>query len=261
MTTELPSRDAARDRIKQVRSERAKSVAPVLPWAVFTGKVFRWRQGEHLAMIGPTGSGKTTLSLHLLGLRKYVVALGTKPADQTLDMLVNDAGFKRFESWENVESDRYPKRIIWPDARALHSAQAQRREFRNALAEIYRQGSWCVYIDELWFIIHHLKLELEIRTYLQQARSIGISLAVATQRPAFVPLEIYDQSTHLFFWRDNDERNLSRISGISWRSSADIKHLISELERHQVLYINTITGDMFRTTCPETVKLPRGGKS
>jgi hypothetical protein len=77
-----------------------------------------------------------------------------------------------------------------------------------------------------------------------------ISLVVATQRPAFVPLEVYDQSQHLFFWRDNDERNLKRISGISWLNAAYVQALVASLERHEVLYINTPTGLMYRTTAP-----------
>lgn len=258
--TELPTREVARENLRKIRTERAQDAAPVLPWEFFLKKVFRWEQGEHVAAIGPTGSGKTTLALNLLAMRKYVVALGTKPLDETLDSLITDAHFVRYEEWTNVEVSRYPRRIIWPDARALHSAKAQRREFQTALDHIYRQGRWTVYIDELWFIIHHLRMELEVRTYLQQARSLGISLFVATQRPAFVPLEIYDQSTHLFFWRDNDERNLSRISGISWRNAGDIRHLIAELERHQVLYINTVTGAMFRTMCPPAEN-KKGGKA
>ncbi len=250
MPTELPSRDDARAKIAELRAERAHSLAPVLPWPVFLSHVFRWKQGEHVAAIGPTGSGKTTLAMHLLELRQYVVALGTKPQDATLEALIKAGGYTRFEEWENVEPSRYPKRIVWPDSRALYSAKAQQTEFRKALDAIYRQGYWCVYVDELWFIIHHLKLDLEVRTYLQQARSLGVSLFATTQRPAFVPLEVYDQSTHLFFWRDNDERNLSRLSGISWRSANDLKHLIANLDVHQVLYINTRTGDMWRTTAP-----------
>jgi hypothetical protein len=119
---------------------------------------------------------------------------------------------------------------------------------------IYRTGCWCVYWDELWYMIHQLKMELELRTYLQQARALKISLMVGTQRPAFVPLEIYDQSTHLFFWRDNDESNLRRISGISYLSAVAIRSLVANLEPHEFLYINTKTGQMIRSTAPR-----RGG--
>jgi energy-coupling factor transporter ATP-binding protein EcfA2 len=224
-------------------------LAPVVEWLQFWEK-FEWKQGEHLAMIGPTGSGKTTLALHLLELRTYVTAFGTKPKDPVLIDLKDHQNYRLMKKWVDYDPVLVPKRLIWPDATQLYSARKQQYEFRQAMLHMYQQGGWAIYIDELWFIIHHLKLELEIRTFLQQSRAIKCSLILLTQRPAFVPLEVYDQSTHLFFWLDNDERNLKRLSGISWRSAKLVQQLISTLDRHQVLYTNTRTGEMMRFTPP-----------
>ena len=229
--------------------ESPDQLAPVVPWLIFQQN-FSWDQGEHLAMIGPTGSGKTTLALYLLELRDFVTVLATKPKDKVLTNLKDDQGYRLMKTWKDYDPVLVPKRLIWPDATNLYSAKKQQHEFRMALHHMYRQGGWCIYVDELWFLIHHLKLELEIRTFLQQSRSINCSLVLLTQRPAFVPLEVYDQSSHLFFWLDNDERNLKRISGISWKSAKTVQQLVSGLEHHQVLYINTRTGDMMRTTPP-----------
>lgn len=228
---------------------------PRVEWDDFFRYEFDWRQGQHVAAIGPTGSGKTTLAMAVLEKRRNLVVLATKPRDETLEALEKSDKFLRMKEWKSLSPVLYPKRILWPDAKDLYSARTQQKEFRNALKKIYREGYWCVYIDELWFIIHHLKLELEVRTFLQQARSNKISLFVCTQRPAFVPLEVYDQSTHLFFWKDNDKRNLDRISGIAWLNSAMIRSVVARLEKHEVLYINTETGFMCRTMAP-----PPGGK-
>lgn len=229
---------------------KLQKLAPVLPWDEFLNYEFDWQQSQHVAMIGPTDSGKTTLALGILPLRRYITVLATKPKDSTLSKFGKSNGFRRYQEWPELDADLSPRRLIWPDATSLYSAQNQRTHFQKSMAQIYREGGWCLYIDELWFIIHHLRLELEVRTYLQQARSNNISLMVATQRPAFVPLEVYDQSQHLFFWRDNDERNLNRISGISWLNANYVRALVANLDRHQVLYINTPTGRMFRTTAP-----------
>lgn len=225
-------------------------LAPRLEWSEFVDYVFDWKQSQHVALIGPTDSGKTTLALAILPLRQYISVLATKPKDSTLSAFGKSNGFKRYEQWPDLDAALSPRRLVWPDARSLYSAIEQRRQFQRAMQQIYSEGGWCVYIDELWFIIHHLKLELEVRTYLQQARSNNISLVVATQRPAYVPLEVYDQSQHLFFWRDNDERNLSRISGISWLNANYVRALVATLDRHEVLYIHTPTGTMYRTTAP-----------
>ncbi len=223
---------------------------PFLKWSAFIAD-FRWRQGEHVGLIGPTGAGKTSIALQLLPLRRYVTVLATKPRDPTLDSFAKRYRFHKMASWQKLPPRTYPRRIVWPDARELDSVIVQKREFKKALSHIYREGGWCLYIDELWFIIHLLKLELSVRTYLQQGRSLGLSLMVATQRPAFVPLEVYDQSTHLFFWRDNDERNLRRLSGISWSSSRLVMVTIANLEKYEVLYVDTRTGKMVRTIPPD----------
>jgi hypothetical protein len=143
----------------------------------------------------------------------------------------------------------------------LHAASIQRQIFLDAFGHIYRDGGWCLYIDEMWFFIHQLKLEKEIKTFLQQSRSNNISLLLLTQRPAFVPLECYDQSTHLWFGKDTDERNLKRISGISWLSSKLVMQTVASLGQYQWLYINTRTGKMIRTTPPppQTEPKKKGG--
>ena len=232
------------------RLARMSTDAPRVPWDKFLRERFAWRSGEHVGLIGPTGQGKTTLELNLLPLHPYVVVFATKPRDATMDALVH-GGYLRMEQWRSLDAQQFPRRVLWPDASSLDSEDTQKRVFHDAFARIYREGSWTVALDETWVIINTLGLSSDVRTYLLQARSLGISLLCATQRPAFVPLEIYDQSTHLFFWRDNDETNLRRLSGISWRSAELIRDIVSNLERFQVLYINTRTGEMCRTRCPD----------
>jgi hypothetical protein len=232
----------------------AREQVPFYEWDEFLLRYFRWIQGEHVALIGPTGSGKTSLMLRILALRAFVVVLATKPRDKTLSALVKH-GFRRMKKWDPALSPRkYPKRLLWPDASKMYSAHTQQAEFVATLDAIYRVGYWCVCVDELWYLIHHLKMSFEVKTYLQQARSLKISLLVGTQRPAHVPVEIYDQSSHLFFWLDNDETNLKRISGISYRSSHLIRDVVSSLEKHEVLYIHRDTGFMCRTMAPPPEK-------
>lgn len=43
-----------------------------------------WKPGQHAALIGPTGEGKSTHSVGMMGLRKWVVALDPKGEDETL---------------------------------------------------------------------------------------------------------------------------------------------------------------------------------
>lgn len=238
----------------QAHYARLSVEAPRKPWDVFIREL-DWRNGEHFGLIGPTGQGKTNMLINLLSLHKYVVVFATKPRDISMTILA-DNGYHIIREWQSIDPKKYPRRILWPDATTLDADARQTEVFGNAFRSIYREGHWTIAIDELWYIINILNLDREVKTILLQGRAMGISLIVATQRPAWVPLEVYDQSTHLMFWRDNDETNLRRLSGISYRSADLIRSIIPDLEPHQILYVNTRTGEMCRTR-PPLIRLER----
>lgn len=221
--------------------------APRIPWDKFLANEFRWVPGEHIGLIGPTGQGKTTTLMALLPLHKYNVVFATKPQDSSMQELIAKGGYVRLESWKSLDPKDYPRRVIWPDASKLDSIELQRRVFGDAFARIYREGDWTVALDETWYMDNVLNLAMPIRIYLLQARALKISLIAATQRPAWVPRELYSSCTHLFFMRTNDETDLNSLSGIGFRSARLIREVVSNLEQYQMLYINTRTGKMFRT--------------
>lgn len=226
--------------------------APRIPWNEFRRDIFKWKAGEHVSLIGPTGLGKTTMLLNVLPMHPFVTVFATKPRDKTMTALIQHEGYVRFESWpKGLDPVQYPRRVIWPDATRLDSKENQKAVFRDAFGRIYREGGWTLALDETWYLDEILKLSEEIRTYLLQARSLDISLLSAFQRPAWVPRELYSSSTHLMFWRTNDETDLRSLSGIGYRSAALIRDIVSDLDLYQVLYINSRTGVMCRTRCPE----------
>ena len=229
---------------------RLSTDAPRVPWDKFHERVFTWKRGEHVALLGPTGQGKTFLLRALLPYHPYVVVFATKPRDNTMGELALRSGYTKLDQWGAYPVKDMPRRVLWPDATSIDATKEQREIFHDAFGRIYREGGWTVAIDELWYITNVLKLEMDVRMFLLQGRSLDISFLSATQRPAFVPLEVYDQSTHLFFWRDNDDRNLNRLKEINTRSGRILKTVVMNLEQHQVLYINTRTGQMVRTRVP-----------
>lgn len=264
MTT--PKRTGYRPELRELPPD---DMAPVLPWDDFLSYVFDWRQNQHLGLIGPTESGKSTFEFNVLPMRKYVTFFATKPKDELLDQFADQAGYERIEDWppmknravgraRPVTAEEMPRRLLWPDARDLHaSTELQQQVFRKAFSDIYAQGGWCTVWDEFWMMCQILGMENEARIMLQQARSNDISFVMGAQRPSRIPLELFDQATHLVFWRDNDEVNLKRIGGVGWLASGPIRSFVANLEPFQVLYINTRKGFMYRTTAPE-VKLGKG---
>lgn len=219
-------------------------------WPSFIGDFKRsWRQGEHITVIGGTGSGKTTLALNLLHIRSYVMILATKKKDEQLDAL-RKKGYHEVRALGELLSER-PKVIYRPTMRRLDKAE-QVDAFKEALDYVYDVGRWCLFADEVRYLTHTLRLSGEMELLWLQGRSLKISIVAATQRPFHIPLEAYSQATHLFLYRDNDARNIKRLSEISGDvDHAMIRSEIQRLPRYHALYINARDGAAFRTMVPK----------
>lgn len=233
---------------------------PVIEWATFHNQFSSrggWLQGEHIGLIGPTNCGKTTLAYHILPIRQYVTALVTKPTSATADRFYKSEGFKLYRKWPvRDRPDDSPKRLLWPPLRDLKKdLYNQYTVIDQANAAMFVEGGWCIYWDELKYLVNKLAQKQMFDMMLLQGRELGLSIVGATQRPVWVPVEVFDQSTHLFFWQERDKRNLDRVAGISSMDTGLIRETIVGLEPHQFLHLNTRTGEMNRCITPA----PEGG--
>jgi hypothetical protein len=224
-------------------------------WPTFVESRLVWLQGEHVTMIGPTGSGKTTLTNALLPLRSFVMFFGTKPSgrDDTAMALVRRGGYKLVRDVDrlpDVVTRRNGRIVFWPKFTTPDDVPMQAWQIGQAMRRAFVEGGWTLVVDEMWYADNVLHLGKMLEQLWSQGRSLGISLVAGTQRPAKVPLMAYDQATHVFFWRDNDESNLKRISGMNGLNARLIRETVSTLPLHHVLYVNTRTGYMAVTLAP-----------
>src|SRR5947209_15962689 len=139
-----------------------------VPWREFFTWFRRtWRQGEHVSLIGPTGSGKTTLGIHLIALRPYVTAFAVKPQDDTMHKLLR-AGYMLEREWVPELSDHI---VLWPRYKALGDMEHMHQAFLDALNRGVRMGGWCFFIDEVAFVTAELRMERELRVRSEEHTS------------------------------------------------------------------------------------------
>lgn len=211
----------------------------------FIADRFRYHPGEHVTMLGPTGSGKTTLKYQLLqrvarpSLPAIVLAM--KPRDRTVESWNRALGFKKVRTWPPTSAlwDRPPGWTLWPkhtfdpdrDDRILYDA------FRKAILDSYKKGNRILDADELYGISTELRLERELITVWSRGRSMGCGLWGGTQRPAFVPLWAYTQAEHLFLHNDPDKRARERYDEIGGIDPGFVRAVVMTLQKHEWLYI------------------------
>ncbi len=227
--------------------QRELGAAPFVEWSDFLAGL-EWRQDEHVSIIGPTGQGKTTLALELLARRSFVVIMATKPEDPTLRRLIKSGEFDLIREWPPPRPvELQPRVILWPKWKNDSDTEKQRVAIAHGIDGVIEERNWCVYIDELYWVADLLRLPRRLRTLWTQGRALGVSVVGCTQRPAWVPKEMFSQATHLFFFRSNDPDDLKKMSGLGTADPNVVRQRIKRLGEHEVLYINTRTDEMLVT--------------
>lgn len=203
-----------------------------------------WRQGEHVLISAPTGSGKTALMSTLVQRRSHSVVFVSKRTDETL--MRDFKGWEILRDWPKGGPRGYQQRILlWPwSGRVKTLAEAltvERDVFGRALDDIARQGNRCVVVDESLMMTDPrlVGLGTQIGLLHYAGRSAGISVVDLTQRPAWIPKVIYSSVTHAYISRTRDMQDMKRLSDMG---GVDAKELGANLmrlsDRHDFVYVN-----------------------
>lgn len=194
-----------------------------------------WKQGEHVILVGDTGSGKTYLESKLLPLRKHVIVLRTKPDDiKFTDFRKVTSVFKIGAFPFNNAGQEITKYLLVP------KYEDQRREAARLFETAWLEGGWTVAVDETYYATNILKLESYINKLLTQGRSKRITVVAGMQRPAWVSRFALSQCTHAFIFR-MEGRDLTALSQAL---SPAIVEPVANLTGHDFIYFNRATREI-----------------
>lgn len=189
---------------------------------------FVWRPGEHVAVIGDTGTGKTYLiAKALLTMRTYVVVLKTKSDDHEDTKW---RGFHRIRKARGMDNERYDKFLLDPAYR-----EQAIEGFRMA-ERVWLQKGWTVVFDEEWYA-ERIGLKEQIERLLTQTRSMRVSVVSGFQRPVGNSRFAISQSTHVFCFRV--EGRDAKTIGES--TTPRILPIIESLQGYEFAYYNRAT--------------------
>lgn len=191
----------------------------------------RWRQGQHIALIAPTGGGKTYAALDLISIRKHVVAIATKAKDETLDTYP----FVRKSDWP---PDYGEHRILyWVKPRVLGDFSTQRQAIRLVMQDLYKRGGWAIYFDDVNYVANTLGLRSELQMFYTQVRSNHVSIIAAQQRPSIRLLEALSQSSYILLFRVHDKIDRDRVAGEVGIDRKQLEALNAQLADFEFLLI------------------------
>jgi energy-coupling factor transporter ATP-binding protein EcfA2 len=206
-----------------------------------------WKQGEHVLISGPTGSGKTALARHIVQIRAdnggHVIVFVAKPnEDKTIKE--DFKGFTRWKSFKKRHPSYESRILLWPDTRKLKTSKDiiahQKEIFQEAFDEINRSGKWTVQIDEGLYTVSpsFLNMADDIAMAHAVGRSNNLTMVTLTQRPSHLPLILYGSASHAIVGRTREAMDQKRLAELGAReSSKELAQRIAAQGRHDFLWI------------------------
>jgi hypothetical protein len=216
-----------------------------------------WQPGEHDAMIGPTGEGKSTYAVGRLDLRKYVMALDPKGEDETLSA----SGYARVSSiwqdslrwrlthredartwdriWDAIEQRRPARIIVGGPARNDGELAALKALMREAVSFCRFAGGFTLYVDEFEVVSSRdiYNLAAIVNVMLITARRAGISVMTSYQAQAWVSKHAIRQARRAVMWPTGDRDMIKNVAGGMGRDWRAVAEAVDELEPYCTLTI------------------------
>lgn len=194
----------------------------VLPWPQFQEMFLEGhKQGEHVAIVGPTGSGKTLLGLELckmVGSRpaknkrpSSVTVLCYKPRDDTLREILPKEEWPEIKKWPPSYGQEHC--IVWVRSGGV---QRQRAIFVPLLDQMYQEGGQTVYIPEAAHFERKppdgLGMGGKMTEFWSAARSNRLTVISDTQRPRWVTVSMWSEPSWVIIFMPDHQEDLITVA-------------------------------------------------
>lgn len=246
-----------------------------MTWPRFLQHMKRtWEPGQHIAMIGPTGEGKSTFAGGLLSLRKYVLAFDPKGEDTTLSAtgyqrvikLPNEIGmWERLQhseaarQWNRIHQDiaegKPARLIVGGPSRTVEQDTRNQNLMHRAFQYGRESGGWTVYVDEFELISSQRQFNLGrwVERMLISARSEGTSVVTSFQAAAWVSKHATRQARMTVMWPTGDRDMIKAVASSMGRDWRQVAAAVDELPQYHVVVIprGKLGGPLICTSAPK----------
>jgi len=217
--------------------EQPPAIVTGVEWGIFL-RWFAdvWHPGQHVAIIGPTGGGKTNLAVQIMALRRYVLALDAKGGDSTLLL----SGYQRIPDWpprprywwqrnhirEGIAEGKPARLIVGKVPERMDDFPALFRTLKKTMEGAFAEGGWTVYCDELQLMADMGSLDKEVERLLIAARDRNISVVTSYQAPAWVPTAASRQAVWIILYRTRDRDVIDKLARIIGRPTEEVEEAL-----------------------------------
>jgi len=202
-----------------------------------------WKPGDHVAIFARTDWGKTHLVLH--GLAPLWpdsyrwLTVDVKGDDYTL----TGWGHAVRGLPPRLLRDRYEEqvwRVMLP--RGVANLGRNRAACLKALRTARNERGWVIHLNEVRALSDSKSPCLDILPDLEELWMRGrphVTLIAETQRGAFAPGSMYDQSSHVYVGKFTDLRMRRRLAEIGGDTDNLIR-VVGQLQEHEFAYVRTV---------------------
>jgi hypothetical protein len=232
-----------------------------------------WKPGQHWALIGPTGEGKSTFAVGILSLRKWVLSLDPKGEDETLE----SSGYVRLRTipppadrmawakkepregtddwiWDRVQKGLPVGLITGFEAVTDEEDLALHQLMKDSVTWCRRTRGWTLYVDEFELLSSQRMFRLgpDIERMLITARRAGTSVVTSFQAAAWVSKHATRQASFTSLWPTRDRQMIQSVAESMGRDWRMVAAAVDELPPYHVLVLpKQVRAPMLITSAPK----------